>query len=130
MASSLDRRWPSSSPLISTTFLSSSPCLLLVAAGQSHLLVLEIGMMVRDSMVLVFWSAKNWLVLLDNLDNPLVGRSVEKGETIHVGSLVCFNSHIAKVQSYFFSPWPSKEPSPLHWNVMCSSFVKGDWSDQ
>jgi hypothetical protein len=79
---------------------------------------------------LVFWSTKNWLVLLDNLDNPLLGRSVEKGETIHMGSLVCFNSHIAKVQSCFFSPWHSKEPSPLRWNVLCSYFVKGDWSDQ
>jgi hypothetical protein len=79
---------------------------------------------------LVFWSAKNWLAILDDLDNPLVGRSVEKGETIHVGSLVHFNTHIAKVQSCLFSPWPSKEPSPLRWNVLCSSFVKGDWSDQ
>jgi hypothetical protein len=79
---------------------------------------------------LAFWSTKNWLVILDNLDNPLVGRSVEKGETIHMGSLVHFNNHIAKVQSCLFSPWPSKEPSPLRWNVLCSSFVKGDWSDQ
>jgi hypothetical protein len=53
---------------------------------------------------LVFWSLKNWLVLLNDLDDPLVGRSVEKGETIHVGSLVWFNTHTAKVQSFFFSP--------------------------
>jgi hypothetical protein len=53
---------------------------------------------------LVFWSLKNWLVLLNDLDDPLVGRSVEKGETIHVGSLVRFNTHIAQVQSCFFSP--------------------------
>jgi hypothetical protein len=58
-------------------------------------------MMVRGH--LVFWSLKNWLVLLNDLDDPLVGRSVKKGETIHVGSLVRFNTHNAKVQSYFFS---------------------------
>jgi hypothetical protein len=84
----------------------------------------------RANGFLVFWSAKNWLALLDDLDNPLVGRSVEKGETIHVGSLVRFNTHIAKVQNCLFSPWPSKEPSPIRRNVLCSSFVKGDWSDQ
>jgi hypothetical protein len=46
----------------------------------------EIGMMVKDR--LVFWSAKNWLVLLNDLEDPLVGRSAEVGEIIHVGSLV------------------------------------------
>jgi hypothetical protein len=67
---------------------------------------------------------------LNDHDDPLVGRSLEKGETIHVGSLVHFNSHIAKVQDCAFSPWPSKEPAPLRWNALCSSFVKGDWSSQ
>jgi hypothetical protein len=67
---------------------------------------------------------------LNDQDDPLVGRSIEKGETIHVGSLVHFNTHIAKVQECVFSPWPPKEPAPLRWNVLCSSFVKGDWSSQ
>jgi hypothetical protein len=67
---------------------------------------------------------------LNDQDDPLVGRSLEKGETIHVGSLVRFNSHIAKVQDCVFSPWPPKEPMPLRWNALCSSFVKGDWSSQ
>jgi hypothetical protein len=41
---------------------------------------------------------------LNDQDDPLVGRSIEKGETIHVGSLVRFNTHIAKVQECVFSP--------------------------
>jgi hypothetical protein len=53
-------------------------------------------MMVKDH--LVFWSSKNWLALLNDLEDPLVGRSIEIGETIHIGSIVRFNSHIAKVQ--------------------------------
>jgi hypothetical protein len=84
----------------------------------------------RSSGSLVFWSSKNWLVILNDHDDPLVGRSLEKGETIHVGSLVHFNSHIAKVQDCVFSPWLPKEPAPLRWNALCSSFVKGDWSSQ
>jgi hypothetical protein len=84
----------------------------------------------RSSGFLVFWSSKNWLVLLNDLEDPLVGRSGEIGETIHIGSLVRFNTHIAKVQGCFFSPWPTKEPSPLRWHALCSSFVNGDWSSQ
>jgi hypothetical protein len=34
------------------------------------------------------------------------------------------------VQDCFFSPWPAKEPSPLRWHALCSSFVNGDWSSQ
>jgi hypothetical protein len=71
----------------------------------------------RSSGFLVFWSSKNWLALLNDLEDPLVGRSVENGETIHIGSIVRFNSHIAKVQECIFSPWPAKEPSPLRWNA-------------
>jgi hypothetical protein len=84
----------------------------------------------RSSSFLVFWSSKNWLVLLNDLEDPLLGRSAEIGETIHIGSLVWFNTHISKVQDCFFSPWPAKEPSPLCWHALCSSFVNGDWSSQ
>jgi hypothetical protein len=84
----------------------------------------------RSSGFLVFWSAKNWLVLLNDLEDPLVGRSAEVGEIIHVGSIVRFNTHIAKVQDCFFSPWPAKEPAPLCWLASCTSFVNGDWPPQ
>jgi hypothetical protein len=67
---------------------------------------------------------------LNDHDDPLVGISLEKGETIHVGSLVRLNSHIAKVQDCAFSPRPSKEHALLRWNALSSSFVKGDWSSQ
>jgi hypothetical protein len=59
-----------------------------------------------------------------------VGRFVEIGETIHIGTIVRFNSHIAKVQDCICSPWPAKDPSPLRWNALCSYFVNGDWSSQ
>jgi hypothetical protein len=73
----------------------------------------------RSSGFLVFWSSKNWLALLNDLEDPLVGTSIDNGETIHIGSIVRFNSLIAKVQECI-----------LRWNALCSSFVNGDWSSQ
>jgi hypothetical protein len=73
-------------------------------------------------------SRSKWLVLLNESEDPLVGRALENGEVIHDGSLVRFPSHTSKVVSSILSPWPAKEPPVLHWKVQCSSFVNGDWS--
>jgi hypothetical protein len=73
-------------------------------------------------------SRSKWLVLLNESEDPLVGRALENGEVIHDGSLVRFPSHTSKVVSSILSPWPAKEPPVLRWKVQCSSFVNGDWS--
>jgi hypothetical protein len=73
-------------------------------------------------------SRSKWLVLLNESEDPLVGRALENGEVIHDGSLVRFTSHMSKVVSSIKSPWPAKEPPVLHWKVQCSTFVNGDWS--
>jgi hypothetical protein len=77
---------------------------------------------------LVFWSSTNWLLLLDDKDNPVYGRNLENGEVIHLDSIVRFPSHMSIVSKCFFSPWVLKEPSPLQWNALCSSLVKGEWT--
>jgi hypothetical protein len=35
---------------------------------------------------------------------------------------------MAKITQCFSSPWSEVEPTPLKWNVTCSSFVNGSWS--
>jgi hypothetical protein len=74
---------------------------------------------------LVFWSSTNWLLLLDDKDNPVYGQNLENGEVIHLNSIVRFPSHMAMVSKCFSSPWVLNEPSPLRWNAVCSSLVKG-----
>jgi hypothetical protein len=73
-------------------------------------------------------SRSKWLVLLNESEDPLVGRALENGEVFHDGSMVRFPSHTSKIVSSFLSPWPAKEPPILRWKVQCSSFVSGDWS--
>jgi hypothetical protein len=68
------------------------------------------------------------LVLLNESEDPLVGRALENGEVFHDGSMVRFPSHTSKIVSSILSPWPAKEPPILRWKVQCSSFVSGDWS--
>jgi hypothetical protein len=77
---------------------------------------------------LVFWSSTNWLLLLDDKDNPVYGQNLENGEVIHLDSIVRFPSHMAFVSKCFTSPWGLKEPSPLRWNALCSSLVKVEWT--
>jgi hypothetical protein len=77
---------------------------------------------------LVFWSSTNWLLLLDDKGNPVFGWILENGEVIHLNSIVRFPSHMALVLKCFSSLWGLNEPSPLRWNAVCSSFVKGEWS--
>jgi hypothetical protein len=77
---------------------------------------------------LVFWSSTNWLLLQNDLEVPLIGRVQENGKTLHVGSIVRFPSHMAKITQCFSSPWSEVEPTPLKWKVTCSSFVNGAWS--
>jgi hypothetical protein len=83
------------------------------------------GKFSKGSLVL---SRSKWLVLLNESEDPLVGRALENGEVIHDGSLVRFPSHMSMVVSSIESPWPAKEPPVLHWKVQCSPFVNGDWS--
>jgi hypothetical protein len=73
-------------------------------------------------------SRSKWLVLLNESEDPLVGRALENGEVFHDGSMVRFPSHTSKIVSSILSPWPAKEPPILRWKVQCSSFVRGDWS--
>jgi hypothetical protein len=53
---------------------------------------------------LVFWSSTNWLLLLDDKDNPVYGRNLENGEVIHLDSIVRFPSHMAIVSKCITSP--------------------------
>jgi hypothetical protein len=68
------------------------------------------------------------LLLLDDKDNPVYGQNLENGEVIHLNSIVRFPSHMAMVSKCFSSPWGLKESSPLRWNAVCSSLVKGEWT--
>jgi hypothetical protein len=49
-------------------------------------------------------SRSKWLVLLNESEDPLVGRALENGEVFHDGSMVRFPSHTSKVVSSILSP--------------------------
>jgi hypothetical protein len=68
------------------------------------------------------------VLILDDKDNPVYGRHLENGEVIHLDSIVRFPSHMAVISKCLSSPWGLKEPSPLRWNVLCSSLVMGEWT--
>jgi hypothetical protein len=49
-------------------------------------------------------SRSKWLVLLNESEDPLVGRALENGEVFHDGSMVRFPSHTSKIVSSILSP--------------------------
>jgi hypothetical protein len=68
---------------------------------------------------LLLWP-KNWLVLVNHKDSPLVGKHQHDGEKIFVGSTVRFPSHEVVVLSCLrsppgFSTFP--EAPPVRWSV-------------
>jgi hypothetical protein len=52
---------------------------------------------------LLLWP-RNWLVLVNHKDSPLVGKHLNPGEVFYTGSTVKFASHVAVVEACLISP--------------------------
>jgi hypothetical protein len=59
------------------------------------------------------WLSNNWLVLLNAKGTPIIGRFLENGEILSVGSEVVFPYHRAKISVCMISPPEVRQPDPI-----------------